>query len=436
MRTGCPALKCLLVVLSEVDNARMNAPSDSSALDFKHRWFYRPPLGVLVGLLAFEALLLLADRLRWFTYEDNGLLRTLLACGGVAALFIRPAALLVRSSIRRCLPILQRVRLAVWRFFRGRRWYQFSLRSLLVFTLILGAAGGWLGKKIEQKRRERLAVEAIRKAGSIASSFNPSGPRWLQSVLGENLFSEVDRVDVMAGDDTVLAQLDPLRDVVVLNIAGSRITERGLNECLDHLKDLPRLRTLCVGGVNNAMSIGDSALRHIKDLTQLEELGFIDNNMTDNAFENIEMMTHLRKLYLEKVPITGTGLIHIKGLTRLQSLCLMGTNVNDDGLVHLKDMIGLRELSLWNTLVTDAGLVNLKEMSCLWCLQLNGIKVTDAGLASLRDLKQLRRLEIAGTWITAGAVDEFQKALPECEVVFGPSASPLSKRPLAGPGAP
>ena len=48
---------------------------------------------------------------------------------------------------------------------RKRRWFQFSLRSLLVTTFIVAVACGWLGKKIEQKRREREAVEAIVKLG-------------------------------------------------------------------------------------------------------------------------------------------------------------------------------------------------------------------------------------------------------------------------------
>src|ERR1700694_4735083 len=48
---------------------------------------------------------------------------------------------------------------------RKRRWFQFSLRSLLIFTVIAAVALGWLGKKIEQKRGQREAVEAILYAG-------------------------------------------------------------------------------------------------------------------------------------------------------------------------------------------------------------------------------------------------------------------------------
>jgi hypothetical protein len=48
---------------------------------------------------------------------------------------------------------------------RKRRWLQFSLRTLMMFTLICAVAAGWLGKRMEQKRSERDAAEAITKIG-------------------------------------------------------------------------------------------------------------------------------------------------------------------------------------------------------------------------------------------------------------------------------
>jgi hypothetical protein len=38
---------------------------------------------------------------------------------------------------------------------RKRRWFQFSLRSLLSCTMVCAVAAGWLGKRMEQKRNER-----------------------------------------------------------------------------------------------------------------------------------------------------------------------------------------------------------------------------------------------------------------------------------------
>src|ERR1700676_1787169 len=94
---------------------------------------------------------------------------------------------------------------------RNRRWYQFSLRSLMIFTLICAVCAGWLGKKIHQKRREREAVHAIVKAGGDAwydqqrpnkrsGRSEPSGPRWLRNLLGENFFREVKEIDLYQGN--------------------------------------------------------------------------------------------------------------------------------------------------------------------------------------------------------------------------------------------
>jgi hypothetical protein len=48
---------------------------------------------------------------------------------------------------------------------RKRRWLQFSLRTLLIFTMICAIGCAWLAHKIERKRKEREAAEAIVKLG-------------------------------------------------------------------------------------------------------------------------------------------------------------------------------------------------------------------------------------------------------------------------------
>jgi hypothetical protein len=51
---------------------------------------------------------------------------------------------------------------------RKRRWFQFSLRTLLVFTVAVAIGCAWLGRKVEQKRRERTAADTIIKLhGSV-----------------------------------------------------------------------------------------------------------------------------------------------------------------------------------------------------------------------------------------------------------------------------
>lgn len=89
---------------------------------------------------------------------------------------------------------------------RKRRWLQFSLRSLMIFTLVVAIPCAWLGHRIEEKRRERQAVAAIVKLGGGLRydyenapgkvPLEPPGPRVLRSLLGENYFCEVDAVSL------------------------------------------------------------------------------------------------------------------------------------------------------------------------------------------------------------------------------------------------
>ena len=49
---------------------------------------------------------------------------------------------------------------------RKRRWFQFSLRSLLIFPIICAVACDWLGNRITQNRKELEAVEPIVRLGA------------------------------------------------------------------------------------------------------------------------------------------------------------------------------------------------------------------------------------------------------------------------------
>jgi hypothetical protein len=173
---------------------------------------------------------------------------------------------------------------------RRRRWFQFSLRTLMIFTVICAVACGWLGKKIARKHKEIEAVEAITNLGGGAcydyqrvsgkpghwQKAEPYGPAWLRELLGEHFFSEVDCIDASGG--------------------------------LEHLKDLPNL----------------------------PELRLIGPRVTNAGLENVRGLTRLQTLALEETKISDAGLPNLKTLTNLQTLDLSGTNVTEAGVKDLK----------------------------------------------------------------------------------------------------
>src|SRR5207244_259173 len=118
---------------------------------------------------------------------------------------------------------------------RKRRWFQFSLRSLMIFTLICAVASAWLGKRVVQKRKEREAVEAIVKLGGQAhydyqnlTDGKPPGPAWLRKLLGENFFSEVDVVNLLDARGLPLEQLSEFSQLKELDLRRTRVTDAGL----------------------------------------------------------------------------------------------------------------------------------------------------------------------------------------------------------------
>jgi Leucine-rich repeat (LRR) protein len=234
-----------------------------------------------------------------------------------------------------------------------RRWLQFSLRTLMIFTLICAVASAWVAKRMEQKRKEREAVEAIENHGGTVfydsqitllgnhtSSAERQGPEWLRTVLGENIFSEVKSVYFP-----------------------------------------------------NCVSVSDDVLVNLEVLTELETLDFACcNGLTDASLAHFKRLAKLQRLVLHRTQVTDAGLEQLRGLTQLQTLDLQGAQITDAGLRHLKGLTQLQTLELTVT------------------------KVTDAGLKRLKGLTQLQTLELSNTKVTNAGVEDLEKALPNCKI--------------------
>jgi hypothetical protein len=211
------------------------------------------------------------------------------------------------------------------------RWYQYSLRTLLIVVTLFAFACSWLAVKIKQASRQKEAVDALLKLGGSVqydyevdpkgfpishyyevdskgfpiSDAKQPGPAWMRKVLGDDFFRTVSEIDLY----------------------NSKIT--------------------------------DADLVHLKTLDQIYGLTLLET------------------------PITDSGLVHLKGLSRLKRLSLWVTQISDAGLKQLEGL-PLEALILSETKVTDAGLQNLKGLKELQELYLEKTKVTDKGVADLQ----------------------------------------------------
>ena len=264
-----------------------------------------------------------------------------------------------------------------------RRWFQFSLRSLLVVMLLAGVGARQL---VTKAHRQKAAVETIlRDGGTVHYVYQrvegggydprrePPGPLWLRKLLGDDFVTNVDYAT--AETDDALAQLAGLSRLDRVG-CGRETTDAGLT----FIKDLRHLQGIFI----NSTKITDAGLQNLEGLTQLRILYLGHTQITDSGLKHLSGLTQLQSLNLEDTRITGVGLAHLTGLTRLQVLGLSKTRVGDAGIEHLKGFGQLQDLYLAETQVTDSGVEQLKGLTNLKSLDLRVTAVTDDGMMSLR----------------------------------------------------
>jgi Leucine-rich repeat (LRR) protein len=222
----------------------------------------------------------------------------------------------------------------------ARRWFQFSLRSLLVFVALISVACAWLHSSWERARRQRAAVEALASSGMIRYDYEPdasgqerscgglSAPTWLRRLLGDDFFCDVVIVCSGQGDDQLqhLAAFGHLRRLTLAG--GGRVTDAGL----EYVKDLSRLQELTISGTN----ITDAGLKYLSNLTELEVLWLTATEITDAGLDSLKGLSRLRDLDLSDTAITDAGLMKLTGLRELKSLDVSNTKVSDAGVARLK----------------------------------------------------------------------------------------------------
>ena len=214
----------------------------------------------------------------------------------------------------------------------NRRWYQFSLRTLLTGTAVIEMAMAladhyWLAPS----RRQQVAVRWIEgRGGSVTYAYRR-----------ESLWPKMAR-DWLPPDYT--------ETVFGVSLEGTSVTD----------EDLIRLQML----------------------TDLRSIDLQRTRITDDGLARLQAMSELSSLNLDDTHVTDTGLGHVQSLARLRILSLCGTHITDAGLIHLRELTRLQLLWLSGTRITDAGLPHLQSMTALQTVNVTFTKVTQDGGAN------------------------------------------------------
>ena len=167
-----------------------------------------------------------------------------------------------------------------------RRWYQFSLKTLLMAMLLLCLGpGGYVAYEQNKVRRQKEAVEAIEKLGGVVE--------YGRSVSGRSAMPRQ-----ILGDDTI-----------------------GMVESVDFW---------------NPFQVTDAALMYLARLPRLKHLHLTDTQVTDAGLKQLAGLKDLSGLTLDNTQVTDAGLVHLAGLKGLKHLNIYKTQVTDAGVAELQ----------------------------------------------------------------------------------------------------
>ena len=124
------------------------------------------------------------------------------------------------------------------------RRFRAGLLAFLAFALAIGAGLAWVAVIVKRAHDQRQIVAKIRQAGGEAyydyqvvdehvdPTREPPGTRFLQAVLGDDVFANVHTVTFVAGSpkDGDVERLAELPELTDLRVRGDGITDRGVAE--------------------------------------------------------------------------------------------------------------------------------------------------------------------------------------------------------------
>jgi hypothetical protein len=169
-----------------------------------------------------------------------------------------------------------------------RRYFQFSLRSFLIFVAVFSIGLGWLETNA---RKQHYSIERIQQLGGRVrfdyernSPDDPDDgwspidqvpwPAWLGESRGRYLFATVEAIylnDCDLGDEA-LSHASTFPDLLVLSVDSSMVTDSGVKS----IRSLQNLDGLFIVHCK----LTDSAIDDIACLRSLRTLGVFGNDIT------------------------------------------------------------------------------------------------------------------------------------------------------------
>ena len=218
-----------------------------------------------------------------------------------------------------------------------RHWLRFSLRTMLVFMLLVGVGMGMWAKSARKQRRIVQWVESHR-GGMVFyehegqrdgyGGWEPleledqPPPSW-RAWLGKDYEWNVVKVDLYGSQESDIKPLAGLTKLKALNLPGTKLSD------LTPIAGLVNLEELY---------LWDTQVSDITPLAGLTKL--VDLSLQDTQVSNLKPLaelTNLTWLDLRNTPVSD--LKPLAGLTKLQGLDLGGTNITEQQVEKLRSSL-------------------------------------------------------------------------------------------------
>lgn len=300
--------------------------------------------------------------------------------------------------VQRLVAQAEKIRHSSWRFLRFNRDQRqimllciaagFSLlgvlSSVLLFvktvqTDVINKAKGSPDTQSDAKPpspqlRDRVQIERNKERFSMIKYVDPSK---LDYDFADRFFRddfELERLDAKDSkiDDRSLALISNQRNLKLLNLQGTQITDAGV----------PYLRLL----------------RHLYDLN----LSY--TKISDEGLKLVGQIPNLAFISLNGDKVTDKGISYLQN-RKLRSILLCDTGVGDEGAKILSQIPTINALQMRSCKgVTNVGAVNISNLSRMEFLSLENTSITDQGATALSKLTELKELDIGSNKITAGSI--------------------------------
>lgn len=226
---------------------------------------------------------------------------------------------------------------------------------------------------------------------------HPPAPKWLTDVVGPDLFSEIETVNLMNRKvtDTDCELFESLPTLSYIDLDDTQVGDAGLA----HLIQMPRLSFLSL----DKTKITDSGLKHLQRTPSLQSLWLNDTEVSDKGIANLEGL-NLQEIHLDNTPVGDDAMAQIAKFKHLRALHLSGTQVTNHSAESLRQLADLEVLDLGDTQVGDIVLDKIKSLQKLEYLRLSNTRITDEGLKSIAHLTNLRHLDLTNDAIHVPAM--------------------------------